>query len=233
VAPKRQQAEAARKKLDDLVQTQQKPAEARLAAATQAVTDATAANPPSDEAVAQAQQQKAAAEQDLANINNQVAAATAAFEAAQKAAMDAETAAANAKAAADAARAAQVAADKAVPETRRLADAARLRRDRAPTAERAAATKAAEATRTVAAVKQAAERGNISLKADTPPRGITVKAANIAADKNETTVTVAVTNQAPVAFRHNVVLIASLRAGQDTFTGVVPAIPIKVVAPPK
>ena len=41
-AVKRQQANEAKKKVDDLAQTQEKPAEAKLAAATQAVTDAAA-----------------------------------------------------------------------------------------------------------------------------------------------------------------------------------------------
>jgi len=224
---KRQQANAAKKTLDDLVQNQKKPAEAKLAAAAKAVTDA------AEDQRAQAESQKKAAEQALATVNSQVAAATTAYEAAEKAAKEAETAAANAKAEADKARTAQAAAEKAAPEKRRLANAARVKRDRMPAVERAATAKATQATKRVTAIKQAQEKGAINLKADTPPRGITVKAANIPAGQNEATITVTVTKQAPVGFRQNIILTGSLRAGQETFTGVVPAIPIKVVAPPK
>jgi hypothetical protein len=315
-ATKRQQANAAKKKLDDLVQSQQAPAAAKLAAAVKAVSAATAAKAPLDKALAdakaatagaqathaaadkaaqeaeaaakaiaedaakseeekkaaadtavakrkaatdamatltQAQQkeqeaqsqvnaaaqavseanaQKTTAEQALANIKGQVAAASAAYEAAEKAAKDAEAAAVTAKTAADNARAAQAAADQAVPEKRKLADAAKAKRDRMPAVEKVAAAKAAEANKRVEAVKQA-DKGNISLKADTPPKGITVKTANIPAGQDQATVTVTVTTQAAVGLRDNIILTANLKAGQDTFTVVAPAIPIKVIAPPK
>ncbi len=228
---KRQQATAAKKKRDDLVQSQLAPAEAKLAAAVKAVADATAAKAPLDKILADATAATAAAEKALANIKNQVTAATTAYDAAEKRAKDAEAATAAAKTAADDARAAQAAADKASPAKRKLADAAKVKRDRMPAIEKAAAAKAAEATKRVQAVTQA-EKGSISLKADTPPRGITVKNANIAAGQNEATITITVTTQPPVGFRDNIILTASLKAGQDTFTAVAPAIPIKVIAPP-
>ncbi len=223
---KRQQATAAKKKLDDLIAKQQKPAEAKLAAATKAVTDA------AEDQRAAAEAQKKAAEQALAKVKNQVTAATTAYDAAEKAAKDAQGAAAAAKAALDEARTEQAAADKAAPEKRKLADQLRVKRDSMPAVERTAAAKATEAKKRVDAVKQA-EKGTISLKADTPPRNITVKAANIPAAKNEATITITVAKAVAVGFRDNIIVAASLKAGQETFTGVAPAIPIKVIAPPK
>jgi len=223
---KRQQATTAKKRLDDLIASQQKPAEAKLAAASEAVTDA------AEDQRAAAEAQKKAAEQALTNVKKQVTAATTAYEAAEKAAKEAETAAANAKAALDKARAEQAAANKAAPEKRKLADQLRAKRDRLPAVERAAAAKAAEAKKKVDAVKQA-EKGTISLKADTPPRNITVKAANIPAGQNEAKITITVAKSISVGFRDNIILTASLKAGQETFTAVAPAIPIRVTAPPK
>ena len=71
------------------------------------------------------------------------------------------------------------------------------------------------------------------MKADTPPRNITVKAASIPAAKNEATITITVAKAVPVGFRDNIILAASLKAGQETFTGVAPATPSKVIALPK
>ena len=76
-ATKRQQANEAKKKLDDLVEKQQKPAEARLAAAAQAVIDAMTA--------------KAAADKALAEARDAVAKAQTILQAAEKAANEAET----------------------------------------------------------------------------------------------------------------------------------------------
>jgi hypothetical protein len=223
---KRQQANDAKKRLDDLVQKQQKPAEAKLAAASKAVTGA------AEDQRAAAEAQKKAAEQALANVKNQVTAATTAYEAAEKAAKEAETVAANAKTEADKARAAQATAEKDAPQKRNLANAAKAKRDRLPAVEKAAAAKVAEAKKRVNAVNQA-EKGAISLKADTPPRYVTVKAASIPAGKSEATITITVAKQLPVGFRDNIIIAASLKAGQDTFAAVAPAIPIKVIAPPK
>jgi len=78
-AVKRQQAVAAKKKLDDLVAQQQKPAETKLADATKAVTDATTAKAAAD---------KAAADAKAATVTLQQA-----HQAAEKAAQEADAAA--------------------------------------------------------------------------------------------------------------------------------------------
>jgi hypothetical protein len=107
-ATKRQQANEAKKKLDDLVEKQQKPAEARLAAAAQAVIDATTAKAAADKALveakdaaakklAEAESQKKTVEQALAGVKDQVAAASAAYQQAEAGAKEAELAAAKAK----------------------------------------------------------------------------------------------------------------------------------------
>ena len=75
-AAKRQQANESKKTVDDLVEQQQKPAEANVAAAAQAVTDATTAKVAADKALAEAQAATANAQQ--------------AYEAAEKAAQEAE-----------------------------------------------------------------------------------------------------------------------------------------------
>jgi hypothetical protein len=59
---KRQQANEAKKKLDDLVEKQQKPAEAGLAAAAQAMTEATTAKAAADKALAEARDAAAKAQ---------------------------------------------------------------------------------------------------------------------------------------------------------------------------
>jgi hypothetical protein len=61
-ASKRQQANDAKKKLDDLVQKLQKPAEVRLAAAAQTVSEATTAKAATDKALAQAKEAAAKAQ---------------------------------------------------------------------------------------------------------------------------------------------------------------------------
>ena len=77
-AAKRKLANDAKKKVDDLVQKQQKPAEAKLAAAVKAVTDATTA--------------KAAADKVLADVKAATVKAQQAYDAAEKVAKDAEAA---------------------------------------------------------------------------------------------------------------------------------------------
>ncbi len=312
-AAKRQQAGQAKKKLDDLVQTQQKPAETKVAGATKAVTDAATPKAAADKALAdakavttkaqeaqqatekaaqeaeatakavaedaakseeekkkaaeeaaakrkaageamtaatQAQQnqqqvqtqadtaakklaeseaQKKAAEQALAGISTQVAAATTAHQAAEKAAKDAVTAAATAKAEADKARAAQAAAEKAAPEKRKLAGEAKARQDQLTSDEKAANTTAAAANKTLDAAKARAKL-EIKLTADALPKGVTVKLANIPADKDEAALTLTVSKQAPVGLRQNIVITGTVGSGNDTTAHVAPAIPITVVA---
>jgi len=87
----------------------------------------------------------------------------------------------------------------------------------------------AEATQRIESLGNLAKAA-ISLKADPAPPGITVKAANIAADQNEATVTLTVTKQAPVGFRQNIILSGTLRVGPETIIRVAPAIPINVLA---
>ncbi len=62
------------------------------------------------------------------------------------------------------------------------------------------------------------------------PQGIAVKAAAVAADKDEVTITLSATKQAPVGLRENIIVTGTLRAGKETVTGMAPAIPIQVVA---
>ncbi len=83
----------------------------------------------------------------------------------------------------------------------------------------------------VKAARQEGATGAIRLAADTPPRGITVKAATIAADKDEATVTLTVTTQAPVGFRDNIILTGTLKVGKENVTRIAPAITIRVVDP--
>ncbi|MFV1965688.1 MAG: hypothetical protein ACC628_09720 [Pirellulaceae bacterium] len=311
-AAKRQQAVAAKKKRDDLVAQRQKPAEAKVAVATKAVTEATTAKAASDKTLAgakaamdpsqqalqaaekaareaeaaaktiaedagksaeekkkaadeaaakrkaagaaktaltQAQKnhrqaqtqvqaavkklaegesQKKAAEQALANVKNQVAAATQAHDAAEKAAKRAETAAATAKVEADKARATQVAAEKAAPEKRKLAGEAKARQDQLTNDEKAANTRSAAVKKSTDAINAKAKL-DIKLTADALPRGVTFKPASIPADKSEVTVTLAVTNQAAVGLRQNIVITGTVGSGNDTTVHVAPALPIKVL----
>ncbi|MHC4403770.1 MAG: hypothetical protein ACYTG0_29280 [Planctomycetota bacterium] len=85
-------------------------------------------------------------------------------------------------------------------------------------------------------VKVARREGSkeqVRLAADTPPRGVTVRPANIATGKNEATVTITVTNQAAIGLRDNVILTGTMRVGKNNVTAVAPAIPIEVVDPAK
>lgn len=83
----------------------------------------------------------------------------------------------------------------------------------------------------VKAARQEKAKGPIRLTADAPPRGITVRPANIPANKDEATVTLTATKQAPVGLRQNIIITGTMKAGKATITRVAPAIPIKVVAP--
>ena len=83
----------------------------------------------------------------------------------------------------------------------------------------------------VQATRRGDTKGAIRLTADTPPRGLTVRAASIAADKDEATVTITATNQLAVGFRQNLLLTGALRIGKETITGVAPAVAIRVIDP--
>jgi hypothetical protein len=147
-ATKRQQATDAKKIIDDLVQNQQKPAEAKLVLLLLASIQAAEMKAAADKTLTDAP--KNAAEEALGKIAAQVTAATQAWQAADKAAKDAETAAAQAKAAADAARAAQTATAAAAPQKRKAAVDAKAARDKGAADEKAAAAKAAEAAKKLA-----------------------------------------------------------------------------------
>ncbi len=230
-AAKRQQAAGAKKKLDDLVGKQQKPAETKLAAAAKAVTDAKNAKAPANK-LAQVEAQRKAAEQALTNVKNQVAAATKAYQAAEKAAKDAETAAATAQAAADKARTDQAAAEKVAPEKRKLANAAKAKQDKLVADEKAANTALPAAAKKLEAAKKVAKEA-ITLLADAPPRGITVKSVALPADKNEIALTIAVSKQAPVGLTQNILISGGVKIGNETVTHFAPAIPIKVLVSAK
>jgi hypothetical protein len=73
-------------------------------------------------------------------------------------------------------------------------------------------------------------KGGVSLSAPRPANGITVKAAFVAPDKGEGTLTVSVAKDAPVGLRQNIMISGAMRTGRETITRFLPAIPIKVVA---
>jgi hypothetical protein len=73
-------------------------------------------------------------------------------------------------------------------------------------------------------------KGGVSLSAPRPANGITVKAAFVAPDKDEGTLTVSVAKDAPVGLRQNIMISGAMRTGRETITRFLPAIPIKVVA---
>jgi len=76
-------------------------------------------------------------------------------------------------------------------------------------------------------------KGAVSLKADTPPKGVTVKGGNIPPNKTDAVITITALKQVPVGFRDNVIIIGTMKAGKQSVTCVAPAIPIKVVAAQK
>ncbi|MFH1918509.1 MAG: hypothetical protein ABIP48_01295, partial [Planctomycetota bacterium] len=218
-APKRQQSNDAKKGVDDLVAAQQVPAEANAAAAAKAVTDSTAAKAALDQPLAEAKaadEAKAALTQAQANeqqAQSQSDAADAKLAEAEAQKKSADETLANVKTQVATATTAHQEAEKAAQEAEWAAANATL----------------AEATKRIESLGNLAKT-TISLKADPAPRGVTVKAANIAADQNEATVTLTVTKQAPVGVRQNIILSGTLRVGPETIIRVAPAIPINVLA---
>mgnify|MGYP001605702837 FL=1 len=73
-------------------------------------------------------------------------------------------------------------------------------------------------------------RGAIGLALAKPPAGLTARNAFIPADKDDGTLTLTATRQVPVGLRQNLIITGTLRSGRGNFTGVAPAIPIKIVA---
>jgi hypothetical protein len=60
---------------------------------------------------------------------------------------------------------------------------------------------------------------------------ITVKPVTVAPTKSEAKITVAASVEAPVGLMECIVITGDMKAGKETFTGVAPAISVKVVAP--
>ncbi len=87
-----------------------------------------------------------------------------------------------------------------------------------------------EALVIVKALRKEGLKGEISLAADSPPGGISLKPAAIPIDKDEVAVTVAVAKEVAVGVRQNFVLTGTLKTDKETFTRFAPAIPVKVVA---
>jgi hypothetical protein len=174
-AAKRQQAVDAKKAVDNLVQTQQVPAENKLTPLTKAVTDAATS--------------KAAADKALAEANGAVAAAQPAFDTAEKAAQEA---AAKAKAVAeDAAKSEeekkQAAADAAVK--RQAADAAKTALTQAQQTQQqaqAAVNAAAEKLTPAEAQKKAADDALLAVRQQLTAATQAFEAADKAAKEAET-----------------------------------------------
>jgi hypothetical protein len=173
-ATKRQQANEAKKKLDALVQQQQKPVETKLTAANQAVTDATVARAAADKALAQAR--------DL------TAKAQTAYEAADKAAKESEAKAQSiAKEAGKPEAEKKKAAEEAAVQ-RKAADAARIafteaqkKQQQAQTQTDAAVKKLAEAE----AQKKSTEQELANIKNQVAAAGKTYQEAEEAAKAAE------------------------------------------------
>jgi len=98
---------------------------------------------------------KKAAEEALAKVKGELAAANTAYDAAEKAATEAETAAANVEAEGEGEAEAKAAAESAAAEKRKAADEAKAKRDKLAAEEKAAAAKLAEASQKVAAAEAA------------------------------------------------------------------------------
>jgi len=82
----------------------------------------------------------------------------------------------------------------------------------------------------VKAARREKAKGPISLSGDTPPKGITVKRANIAPDKDQAEIVITAQKQAPVGLQQNIIITGTVKAGKKSVTRFAPAIPIKVVA---
>ena len=121
--------------------------------------------------VAQAEAAKKTAEGNLARLKGELAAATKAYEAAEKAAKEAKPAAAG--------------------EKRKLANEAKAQRDKLAADEKAAGPALEQAGKTLEAAKNKAKDG-IQLTADPLPGGITFTPVTIPGDKSEVTVTLGI-----------------------------------------
>jgi hypothetical protein len=73
-------------------------------------------------------------------------------------------------------------------------------------------------------------KGAVSFSAARGAAGINVKSVFVPADKDEATVTLAVTNEAKVGLKQNILISGVMKTGKETIVRYIPAIPIQVVA---
>ncbi len=73
-------------------------------------------------------------------------------------------------------------------------------------------------------------KGSVSLAAARPAAGITVKSVFVPPDKDEATLTLAVTKEAKVGLKQNIIISAVMKTGKETIVRYAPAIPIEITA---
>jgi hypothetical protein len=117
---------------------------------------------------------------------------------------------------------------KTAGENRRLANEAKAKQDKLAADEKAAASALDQANKSLDAAKQNAKQ-EIHLTADPLPGGVTFTPASIAGDKSEATLTLGITNQAPVGLRQNIIITGTMGSGDSAVVHVAPALPIKVI----
>ncbi|HUV39625.1 MAG TPA: hypothetical protein VMY39_08410 [Planctomycetota bacterium] len=88
-----------------------------------------------------------------------------------------------------------------------------------------------EADVVVKVTRTAQTKGQIKLGADIVPKGLTVRGATLAADKDEAVVTLRA-GRLPAGLEQNVVLSGSMKIGKDTVVSYAPAVPFRVVTAP-
>jgi hypothetical protein len=73
-------------------------------------------------------------------------------------------------------------------------------------------------------------KGTVVLRPDTPPKGFRIKAAPIPAGQNETTIVITTLGQQiNVGQAGALIITGTMRAGKETISGFVPAIPFEIV----
>ncbi len=82
----------------------------------------------------------------------------------------------------------------------------------------------------VKAVRSEEVKGTITITGDEPPKGLSVKRATIAADKNEATVTITASSSLKAGFEQNVILAGSTKIGKESVKCEMGAISIRVIA---
>jgi len=77
--------------------------------------------------------------------------------------------------------------------------------------------------------KEGVKAGAITLKPDTPPKGFRIQAPPVAAGKNETTVVITTLGQQiNVGQTGTLILTGTMKAGKETISEFVPAIPFEI-----